>query len=52
MGNVLRFKMTKQAVQMHSTATEVGKMVGDRNSSLARALIRFDRKQIVMGVDE
>ena len=42
--DLLRFKITKQAVQMHSTATDVRKLV-DRKNSLARTLIRFNFKE-------
>ena len=41
MDDLLRFRTTKQAVQMHSTATDVRKLVVDRKNSLASTLIRF-----------
>ena len=41
MDDLLRFRITKQAVQMHSTATDVGKLVVDGKNSLANTLIRF-----------
>jgi len=46
--DLLRLKITKQAVQMHSTATEVRKLV-ERKNSLARTLIRFNFGDGVQG---
>jgi hypothetical protein len=48
--DLLRFKITKQVVQMHSTATDVRKLV-ERENSLARTLIRFNFGDGMQGGD-